>query len=42
LTPKMNEGVTQPVSASDYDIPEKKDLDSLIDRFKEVRDLVND
>jgi len=42
LTPKLKEGVTQPVSASDYDIPVKSDLGVLLDKFKDVRDLVND
>ena len=42
LTPKVKEGVTQPTSANDYDIPEKDGLGDLLGRFKEVRDLVND
>lgn len=42
LTPKLKAGVTQPTSANDYDIPERGDLGGLLDRFKDVRDLVND
>lgn len=42
LTPKIKAGVTQPISASDYDIPEREDLGGLLDKFKDVRDLAND
>jgi len=42
LTPKLKAGVTQPTSANDYDIPERDDLGDLLDRFKDVRDLVNE
>lgn len=42
LTPKLKAGVTQSTSSNDYDIPEKKDLGDLRDRFKDVRDLANE
>ncbi len=42
LTPKLKADVTKPASANDYDIPERDDLGNFLDRFKEVRDLVNE
>ncbi|MCU7937064.1 MAG: type I CRISPR-associated protein Cas7 [Candidatus Thiodiazotropha sp. (ex Dulcina madagascariensis)] len=42
LTPKLKEGVSQPASVKDYEIPNRKDLGSILGRFKDVRDLVND
>ncbi len=42
LTPKVKNDVTQPVSANDYDIPNKEALGELLDRFKEVKDLMDD
>lgn len=41
LTPTLKAGVSRPVSANDYDIPEKDNLGELLDRFKDVQDLVN-
>ena len=41
LTPKLKIGVTHSTSANDYDIPEREGLGDLLDRFKDVRDLVN-
>lgn len=40
LTPKVKTGVARPTSANDYNIPERDDLGDLLDRFKDVRDLV--
>jgi len=42
LAPKLKANATKPASASDYNIPERDDLGDLLDRFKEVRDLVNE
>lgn len=42
LTPKLKVGITHSASANDYDIPEREDLGDLLDRFKDVRDLVNE
>jgi len=42
LTPKLKTGVTHSTSANDYDIPEREGLGDLLDRFKDVRDLVNE
>lgn len=42
LTPKLKAGVTHSTSSNDYDIPERGDLGDLLDRFKDVRDLVNE
>ncbi len=41
LTPTLKAGVSRPVSANDYDIPEKDNLGELLDRFKDVQDLVD-
>ncbi len=41
LTPKLKEGVTQVTSAKDYDIPNKNSLGDLLERFKNVSDLVD-
>ena len=41
LTPKVKEGIKEPVSADDYNIPEVDALRDLKSRFKEVRDLAN-
>jgi Cas7 group CRISPR-associated protein Csh2 len=41
LAPKVKKGVGVPSSENDYDIPEKDGLGGLVDRFKEVRDLVS-
>lgn len=42
LTPRLKAGVSQPISANDYDIPGREDLGDLLDRFKDVRDLANE
>jgi len=42
LTPKLKAEVTHSTSADDYNIPERDDLGDLLDRFKDVRDLVNE
>lgn len=42
LTPKIKDGVSTPTSASDYNFPRKDDLGELVNRFKDVRDLVNE
>ena len=42
LTPRLKEGVTQPISAKDYDIPNGDDLGDLSGRFKDIRDLVSE
>ncbi len=41
LMPKLKSGVKKSASANDYDIPEKDGLGDLLDRFKDVRDLVD-
>ncbi len=41
LTPKIREGVTRPVSANDYDIPGKDKVGDLVDRFYDIKDLVD-
>ncbi len=41
LTPRLKEGVSQPTSANDYEIPNLEDLGDLLGRFKDVRDLAN-
>lgn len=41
LTPKVKKGIKEPVSAGDYDIPEKDALGNLQNRFKKVQDLVD-
>ena len=42
LTPKLKEGVTEPISLSDYAVPTDKGLsDDLTKRVQSIRDLCN-
>jgi CRISPR/Cas system type I-B associated protein Csh2 (Cas7 group RAMP superfamily) len=41
LTPKVKPDVTRPASVIDYEIPDKKDLGELENRFNKVDDLTD-